>query len=77
MLKTPPWSRLASVKTNTTVTKSPTVANIQQGKEPLPSEIDYGPNGKMAARKAGFKDLADMLLAGQAPLKGGGVRKWR
>jgi hypothetical protein len=77
VLKTPPWSRLASVKTNTTVTKSPTVANVQKGQEPLPGEIDYGPNGKMAARKAGFKDLSDMILEGQAPLKTGGIRKWR
>jgi len=77
VLKTPPWSRIAGTPKVTPVTKSPAAANIQQGKEPLPSEIDYGPNGKLAARKAGFKDLADMLMAGQAPLKAGGIRKWR
>jgi len=78
ILKTPPWSRLANTqKTTTQVTKSPAVANVQKGQEPLPSEIDYGPNGKIAARKAGFKDLSDMILEGQAPLKTGGIRKWR
>ena len=78
MLKTPPWSRIASTKTPmTTVTKSPTQVTVQQGKEPDPSEIDYGPKGIAAARKAGFRDLGDMLLSGQAPLKAGGIRKWR
>ena len=50
---------------------------VQQGKEPIPSEIDYSAKGLAAARKAGFKDLGDMLLSGQAPLKSGGIRKWR
>ena len=78
VLKTPPWSRLAgSTKTAAAVTRQPSSVSMQQGKEPLPSEIDYSPTGKAAARKAGFKDLADMLLAGQAPLKAGGIRKWR
>ncbi len=58
-------------------TQSPTAPNLQRGKQPEPSEIDYSPKGKMAAQKAGFKSLEDMLLAGQAPLKVGGIRKWR
>jgi hypothetical protein len=78
VLKTPPWSRIASSKTSVTaVTKSPAQVSVQQGKEPSPSEIDYGPKGLQAARKAGFKDLGDMLLSGQAPMKSGGIRKWR
>ena len=78
VLKTPPWSRIASSKTPVTaVTKSPTQVSVQKGTEPSPSEIDYGPKGLQAARKAGFKDLGDMLLSGQAPLKAGGIRKWR
>ena len=78
VLKTPPWSRIALSKTPVTaVTKSPAQVSVQQGKEPSPSEIDYGPKGFQAARKAGFKDLGDMLLSGQAPLKSGGIRKWR
>jgi hypothetical protein len=64
-------------KPNVQATKSPVTPSVQTGKEPSPSEIDYGPKGLMAARKAGFKDLGDMLLSGQAPLKAGGVRKWR
>lgn len=59
------------------VTKAPGSVSVQQGKEPAPSEIDYSPKGQQVAKKAGFKDLADMLLSGQAPLKSGGVRKWR
>jgi hypothetical protein len=51
--------------------------SIVRGKEPAPSEIDYGPKGVQAARKAGFKDLADMILSGRAPMKSGGVRQWR
>jgi hypothetical protein len=78
VLKTPPWSRIASSKTPVTaVTKSPAQVSVQQGKEPSPSEIDYSGKGLAAARKAGFKDLGDMLLSGQAPLKVGGIRKWR
>ena len=55
----------------------PVVAGVQTGKEPSPAEIDYSGRGQAAARKAGFKDLADMILSGQAPLKAGGIRKWR
>ena len=78
VLKTPPWSRIASSKTPVTaVTKSPAQVSVQKGTEPSPSEIDYGPKGLQAARKAGFKDLGDMLLSGQAPLKAGGIRRWR
>jgi hypothetical protein len=50
---------------------------FQTGKEPGPAEIDYGPKGTAAARKAGFRDVGDMILSGQAPLKSGGIRKWR
>lgn len=64
--------------TKTVQTTKPVVAaSIQTGKEPAPSEIDYGPKGKIAAQKAGFKDISDMILSGQAPLKAGGIRKWR
>lgn len=78
ILRTPPWSRLTANGNGTkSVTKPVTAPSIQQGKEPQPSEIDYSGKGQMAARKAGFKDLADMLLSGQAPLKSGGIRKWR
>jgi hypothetical protein len=59
-------------------TKQPgSVATITQGKMPDAGEIDYGPRGTQAARKAGFKDVADMLLSGRAPMKSGGIRKWR
>ena len=57
-------------------TKTP-VPGMQTGKAPSPAEIDYSGKGQAAARKAGFKDLADMILSGQAPLKAGGIRKWR
>ncbi len=78
VLKTPPWSRLqGTVKQTAAATQSPTAPNVQKGQQPEPSEIDYSPKGKMAAQKAGFKSLEDMLLAGQAPLKVGGIRKWR
>ena len=78
VLKTPPWSRIAASKTPVTaVTKSPAQVSVQRGKEPAPSEIDYSGKGLAAARKAGFKDLGDMLLSGQAPLKAGGIRRWR
>jgi hypothetical protein len=59
------------------VTSPPGVTPIQKGKEPLPSEIDYSVKGKIAAQKAGFKDIADMILSGKAPLKAGGIRQWR
>jgi hypothetical protein len=59
------------------VTQAPGAPQLQRGKEPLPSEIDYSVKGKIAASKAGFKDIADMILSGQAPLKVGGIRKWR
>ena len=79
ILKTPPWSRLASTPGQATVTRAPgaQAVAVTQGKEPAPSEIDYGPKGIQAAKKAGFRDLADMILSGQAPLKAGGLRKWR
>jgi hypothetical protein len=77
VLKTPPWSRLAGSAKPVAVTKTPGTVSVQQGKEPAPSEIDYSGKGLQAARKAGFKDLGDMLLSGQAPLKSGGIRKWR
>ena len=78
VLKTPPWSRIASSKTPVTaVTNSPAAVSVQAGKEPSPNEIDYSGRGLAAARKAGFKDLGDMILNGQAPLKSGGIRKWR
>lgn len=78
VLKTPPWSRLtASQKTVPAVTKAPGATNIQQGKQPAPSEIDYSPKGLQLVRKAGFKDIQDALLSGQAPLKTGTLRKWR
>lgn len=78
VLKTPPWSRIQSgAKQQTAILRTPGAVAVQQGKEPAPSEIDYSQKGILAARKAGFKDLADMLLAGQAPLKVGGIRKWR
>lgn len=48
-----------------------------KGQQPTRDEIDYGPVGMQAARKAGFKDVGDMILNGQAPLKAGGIRKWR
>lgn len=48
-----------------------------KGQQPTAAEIDYGPTGMMAARKAGFKDVGEMILNGQAPLKAGGIRKWR
>ena len=62
-------------KTNATAT--PVTPGITRGKEPSPSEIDYSPKGIQAAKKAGFKDLSDMILAGKAPLKAGGIRQWR
>lgn len=78
VLKTPPWSRLAASPSNTTVTKQPGAsAGVMVGKEPLPSEIDYSAKGHAAAKKAGFRALDDMILSGQAPLKAGGIRKWR
>lgn len=60
-----------------TVTRAPGSPQVIQGKEPMPSEIDYSVKGKQAAQKAGFKSLEDMILSGQAPLKAGGIRKWR
>lgn len=55
----------------------PVVPGVMTGKQPAPSEIDYSPKGIAAARKAGFRDVGEMILAGQAPLKSGGIRKWR
>lgn len=60
-----------------TVTAAPGAPQIVKGKEPLPSEIDYSVKGKIAAQKAGFKSLEDMILSGKAPLKAGGIRQWR
>jgi hypothetical protein len=65
----------ATVKPNATAT--PIAPGVTRGKEPSPSEIDYGPKGIQAAKKAGFKDLSDMILSGKAPLKVGGIRQWR
>lgn len=61
---------------NATATKPPG-AGVTRGQQPSPDEIDYSPKGKLAAQKAGFRDLQDMILAGQAPLIVGGIRKWR
>lgn len=66
----------AVAKPNPTAAVTPK-AGIVQGQQPSRDEIDYSQRGVMAARKAGFRDLADMLMAGQAPLKVGGVRKWK
>ena len=77
VLKTPPWSRLAGSARPVAVTKTPGTVSVQQGKEPAPEEIDYSGKGLAAARKAGYKDVFDMIMSGQAPLKAGGIRKWR
>lgn len=61
-------------------TGSPTGGKVNatvNGKEPLPSEIDYSSKGLLVAKRAGFKDIGDMILSGQAPLKTGVTRKWR
>lgn len=58
-------------------TATPGAKAPQIGKEPLPSEIDYSARGISVARKAAFRDIQDMILSGQAPLKVGGIRKWR
>lgn len=65
----------AVVKPNPTQT--PVAPGITKGKEPSPSEIDYSAKGIQIAKKQGFKDLSDMILAGKAPLKAGGIRQWR
>lgn len=65
----------AVAKPNPTAT--PLTPGITKGKEPSPSEIDYSGKGIQVAKKLGFKDLADMILAGKAPLKAGGIRQWR
>ncbi len=49
---------------------------IVAGQSPSPSEIDYGPKGIATAKRLGYKDLTDMIMAHQAPMKAGGVRKW-
>lgn len=59
------------------VTATPITPGITRGKEPSPSEIDYSSRGIQVAKKAGFKDLGDMILSGKAPLKAGGIRQWR
>ena len=58
-------------------TANPVAPGVTRGKEPSPSEIDYSAKGIAAARKAGFRDLGDMILAGRAPLKTGTIRQWR
>lgn len=58
-------------------TATPITPGITKGKEPTPSEIDYSSKGVQVAKKQGFKDLSDMILAGKAPLKAGGIRQWR
>lgn len=58
-------------------TQSPVVPGVMRGKEPTPAEIDYSPKGIAVAKKSGFKDLGDMILAGKAPLKSGGIRQWK
>lgn len=65
----------AVAKPNPTAT--PLTPGITKGKEPSPAEIDYSGKGLQVAKKQGFKDLADMILAGKAPLKAGGIRQWR
>ena len=59
------------------VTATPMAPGITRGKEPSPSEIDYSIKGIQVAKKAGFKDLSEMILSGKAPLKSGGIRQWR
>lgn len=59
------------------VTATPITSGITRGKEPSPGEIDYSFKGIQIAKKQGFKDLGDMILAGKAPLKAGGIRQWR
>lgn len=59
------------------VTATPITNGVTKGKEPSPSEIDYSGKGVQVAKKQGFKDLSDMILAGKAPLKAGGIRQWR
>lgn len=66
-----------AVKTANPTANPGAPAGIQRGKEPTAAEIDYGPRGLQAARKAGFKDVGDMILNGKAPLKAGGIRQWR
>ena len=58
-------------------TATPITPGITRGKEPTPGEIDYSAKGIQAAKKAGFKELSDMILTGKAPLKAGGIRQWR
>lgn len=53
------------------------IPGVSMGEQPTREEIDYGPRGKMAARKAGYKDLGDMLMAHRAPLLAGGIRQWK
>jgi hypothetical protein len=82
VLKTPPWSRLAGSAKPVAVTKMPGTVSVQQGKQPSPSEILYGREGVDVLRKAGhwkagYKDLADAIMDGVAPLKAGGIRRWQ
>lgn len=66
-----------AVATKVNATETPTTSGVTRGKEPSPSEIDYGPKGVQAAKKSGFRDLSEMILSGKAPLKVGGIRQWR
>jgi hypothetical protein len=65
----------ATVKPDATAT--PITPGVTRGKEPTPSEVDYGPKGLAVAKRMKFKDIGDMILSGKAPLKAGGVRQWR
>jgi len=66
-----------AVSTKPNATAQPITPGVTRGKEPTPAEIDYSIKGIQAAKKAGFKDLSDMILAGKAPMKSGGIRQWR
>ncbi len=83
VLKTPPWSRIAGKTAVTVVTRSPAQVSAQTGKEPHPDDILYGAAGIAALKKAGVwnpqrhRDIGDALMDGVAPLKAGGIRRWR
>lgn len=77
VLKTPPWTRLQASSGTTKQATAPVVKGVEIGKMPTREEIDYSPRGIAVAKREGFKDLQDMLLSGQAPLKAGGIRKFR
>lgn len=84
VLKTPPWSRIAagSKTAPKPVTKSPASSSVQTGKSPAPADILYGPAGVAVLKKAGlwargYRELGDAIMDGVAPMKAGGIRKWR